>query len=194
MLGDIPLEGKLPLDAKGHPIFFILPSDPDNNLQAAYDRKLARCEAAWHATGDPAFVSEAMILTHLHRQPPALWLSEAVMELAARRRAGLKGYATRSFNTAVRLMRYHAVLEEKKKLDGKKKSGTKKKGDNWDQAKLNAARDLKGTLAAAKSGTIFKDYMRVKRDLKKGRADLYHAPRTPNKKLRDALPKARGTD
>src|SRR6516225_3239124 len=73
----------IPRDTNGDPIFLILPP----GVKASYDELMAGCEAGWRATGNPAFIKEAMILVHLHRQPPPLWLSEAVCTLADNRRA-----------------------------------------------------------------------------------------------------------
>jgi hypothetical protein len=156
----------VPTDENGDPIFLVLPA----GVRASYDRKMTKCEAGWKASGDPAFVAEVQIHTHLHRQPPPLWLSEAVIELAAKRRT--KGYATRVYNAAVRRMRYEMVRE------------AERSGMTWDDAYEAAADMLAGT--RAKGTTMKKAYVEVAADLKSGRGGRYLSPLVPNMKLGDA--------
>jgi hypothetical protein len=159
----------VPRDADGVPVFFVLPAE----LQASYDKRMARCERGWQATGDPAFVSEAQILVHLHRQPPLLWLSEAICMLAVKRRT--KGHVTRAFNAAIRRMRYEAVRD------------AKHEGRTWHEAYEHAADVLASTRAAAELSTMESAYKQVKRDLKQGRFGLYAMPKMSREKLGDVL-------
>jgi hypothetical protein len=97
----------IPRDADGNPVFLILPP----GMRASYERKMAKCEAGWRATGDPAFLTEAEILTYLHRQVSPLWLTETNIALNAKRRT--KGYAKRAIEAHIRWMRYDAVRTAK---------------------------------------------------------------------------------
>ena len=128
----------IPKDAHGDPIFFILP----DGVRASYERNLAKCEAGWRATGDPGFIRDAQALTHLHRQPPLLWLSEAVIELAAKRRT--KGYATRVLRNTIKQMRYEAVWKAVLKAKHKAVRKAKPKASIWDEAYESAAASLGG--------------------------------------------------
>lgn len=159
----------IPKDENGDPIFLVLP----DGVRASYERKMTKCKAGWQATGDPAFVSEAQVHIHLHRQPPPLWLSEAVIELAAKRRT--KGYATRIINAAVRRMRYETVRE------------AQQGGMTWDAAYEAAAELLAGTDAKGAAGTMKDAYVEVAADLRNGRGGRYLSPLTSNKKLGDVL-------
>jgi hypothetical protein len=164
----------IPHDADGVPIFFVLPPD----LRTSYNNKLARCERGWLATEDPAFAIEAFILTHLHRQPPLLWVTEAACSLAARRRT--KGHIKRAIEAVIRRMRYEAVRD----AHG---GGPKRGGLAWDQAYVRAAETLALTRAAAEPSTMEAVYKQVKRDLKQGRGGLYAMPKMPGRKLGDVL-------
>ena len=164
----------IPRDADGVPIFFILPPAK----RASYDKKLARCEVRWRATGDPAFAIEAYVLTYLHRQPPALWVTEAVCNLGTKSRT--KGYVTRAFNAGIRRMRYEAVRD----AHG---GGPKRGGLTWTAAYDRAAENLAQTPAAAGRDSMEADYKKVKRDLKQGRFDRFGVPKMPRKKLGDVL-------
>ena len=158
----------IPTDENGVPIFFVLPPA----ARAKYERKMERCERGWRTSGDPAFVSEAQIHIDLHRQPPPLWLSEAIIELCAKRRT--KGYATDAYNAAVRQMRYEAVLE------------AQRRGMSWEAAYATAAEALAGTRAKGEALTMKAAYVDVVRDLKNGRTDRYLQPHIPNMTLGDA--------
>ena len=150
-----------------------------------YERHLARCEDGWRATGDPGFIREAQIWTHLYRQPPLLWLSEAVIELATKRRT--KGYATRVFRNAVKQMRFEAVRAAVQKVMPRATQKAKPKAPTWDEAYEIAAAQLAGTRAAGKAGTMKAAYVEVNRDRKTGRGGLYLEPLEPRKKLGEAL-------
>ena len=65
-------------DADGNPIFLILL----DGVRASYERRMAACEEAWPATGDPLVVSEALTWVFLHKQPVPAWLHDAVVKLA----------------------------------------------------------------------------------------------------------------
>jgi hypothetical protein len=159
----------IPKDANGDPIFLVLP----DGVRAKYERKLAKCERGWRASGDPAFIAEAEIHAHLHRQPKPLWHSEAVLELCAKRRT--KGYATRVYNAAVRRMRYEAVRE------------AERRGMTWNDAYEAAAEALHGTRAAGAASTMKDAYVEVAADFKNGRGGRYLWPLIPRKKLGDVL-------
>jgi len=163
----------IPRDANGDPIFLILP----RGVKASFNEQMAGCEAGWHATGDPAFVKEAMILVHLHRQPPPLWLSEAVCALADNRRAEKKGYTTRVLNAAIKRMRFEAVRDAKRR----------DRGTTWESAYEDAVQRLAGTRAAGEASTMAADYKAVKADLDAGRGGRYLQPEITRKKLGDVL-------
>ena len=101
------LHRDIPKDTNGDPIFFILPDD----MRASYERKLRQCELGWQATDDPAFVIEAEILRHLHRQVSPLWLAEANIALNAKRRT--KGHAKRAIENSIRWIRYDTLRTAK---------------------------------------------------------------------------------
>ena len=159
---------KIPLAADGNPIFFILPP----GVQASYDQRMLTCRQGWETTSDPAFAIEAYIYTHLFRQPPPLWVTEAVCSLAVRRRT--KAYITRAFNAAIRWMRFEAVRDAKRTR-------------TWEDAYEHAAESLAGTAARGKGTTMKTDYNRVMADLKAGRSGLYIRPKMPRGALGDRL-------
>jgi hypothetical protein len=159
----------VPKDEDGDPIFLVLP----DGVRASYERKMAKCKAGWQATGDPAFVSEAEVHAHLHRQPKPLWHTEAVIELCAKRRT--KGYATRVLNAAVKWQRFDAVRE------------AKRSGMTWDEAYEEAAKRLRGATASGEASTMKDTYVEVAADLKNGRGGRYLWPLTSNNKLGDVL-------
>lgn len=162
----------IPRDADGVPVFLILPPA----IRASYESKMARCERGWRATRDPAFIAEAKTWSHFHRQPDPLWLSEAVIELCAKRRT--KGYKTRVHNAAIRQMRFEAVRD------------AVRDGMLWKAAYAEAVEELANTRAAGKWPTMKKAYDNVMRDRKNGRGDRYLAPLVPlvpHRKLGDGL-------
>ena len=169
--GDHP---DIPRDADGVPIFFILPPA----LRERYVKKLARCEAGWRTTGDPAFAIEAYVLTYLHRQPPALWVTEAACSLATKHRT--KGHVTRALNATIRRMRYEAVRD----AHG---GGPKRGGLKWTAAYRRAAETLEQTRARGKPPTMEAAYKKVKRELRQGRFGRYAVPKMPRGKLGDVL-------
>jgi hypothetical protein len=162
----------IPRDAEGIPTYLILPPE----MRASYDRDMANCEARWLATRDLGWVREAVCHVHLHRQPPPLWLSEAVVELTTEYRA--KAHVERIQDSAVRMARYYAVRE-----------GIAKEVP-WTDDKVfeYASERLKGTQAAGGISAVKKAYRSVRDDLKAGRIDRYNdEPKTPQMKLGDAL-------
>ena len=111
----------IPRDAKGDPIFFILPPD----IQQSYKRRLRACELGWAATGDPAFIVEALIWAHLHRQPNPLWLAEAAVALVRDRRT--KTQANRVLERRVQWVRFTTVRD------------AKEQGLRWLQTRIESA-------------------------------------------------------
>jgi hypothetical protein len=170
----------IPRDANGLPIFFIL----EPGVRRRYDQRLARCEQGWRATGNPGFVKEAQIWVHLHRQPPPLWLSEAVIALAERRQG--KGHTKRATRAAIRLMRYQAMLSAPP--PGRCCDLQTGRVVTWPDARADAARRLAKGPARGGVGAVKADYERVKKDLEQGRGGLYLQPLpTFGRKLRDVL-------
>ena len=162
----------IPRDANGDPIFLILPPE----MRASYDRDMANCEAHWLATHDLGWIREAECHTSIYRQPPPLWLSEAIIELTTEHRA--KVHAERVQDSAVRMARYYAVREEIAK------------GVPWtdDQVIEHACKRLEGTQAAGGVSAVKKAYISVLKDLRAGRIDQYNnEPKTPQVTLTDAL-------
>src|SRR5262249_58456903 len=168
----------IPCDANGVPIFFVLPPE----LRASYDKKLARCEAGWRATGDPAFAVEAIVLTHLHRQPPLLWVTEAVCSLATKRRT--KGYVTRAFNAGIRRMRYEAV----RRAHG---GGPKRGGLTLEAAYQRAVENLAPTRAAGQSASLRGGDQKGERELKQSPVGPDGVPPMPRQKLSDRFRRER---
>jgi hypothetical protein len=161
----------IPKDANGDPIFLVLP----DGVRANYERKMRKCEIGWKASGDPAFVAEAQTWTHLHRQPPPLWLSEAVIEVCAVRRT--KGDVTRGYNAAVRWMRYDAVRRAAERMP-------------WEDAYGAAAEELsriRGAGTARTARMMKKAYVEVAADIRNGHGAYYLSPLIPKKKLSDTL-------
>jgi hypothetical protein len=153
----------IPRDAEGVPIFLILPP----GLLASYDRNMAYCEDGWRATQDPAFVSAAQRWTSIYRQPPAAWLTDAVVSLLAGLRT--KGHAARAHSRDVQLTRWDMVQR-----------AHREEGLSWDAAYIHAAKMLTGTAAAGTPGTMKDAYVKVGRTLKAGRNDEYILPQMPN--------------
>jgi hypothetical protein len=147
----------IPKDANGDPIFVILPE----GYRRTYDRAMARCEAAWLATGDPLIIDEAVVWTFSYRQPIPRWLQEALGQLLLERRTPEQ--AKRALDRAKKLMRYQAVRDAKK-IDGL----------TWVKSRVRASKVLKRSFAAAKPGTMKKGYDEVIEDLREGRGGLYH--------------------
>ncbi len=157
----------VPCDADGNPDFLIIPP----GMQAEYDRTLAACRVGWQATGDPAALMEALVLSCLYRQPPPLWLVEAACMVMSKRRT--KRYMTRRYNATIKWMRYVAVRD----AVGAGFQWQSKHGQN---AYERAAEQLAGTKAAAQSPSMKAHYDEVARDLKQGRSALYvYTPKIP---------------
>jgi hypothetical protein len=167
----------IPLAADGYPIFLILPPD----VQVSYDRRMLRCKQGWQATGDPAFVIEASIHTYHFRQPPPLWLIEAVCSLGVKRRT--KAYITRAFRAAIRRMRYEAVRDAKRTRAVRDAKRTR----TWDEAYEHAAVVLAGTAGSGEAATMAADYKQVVADCKAGRGGLYISPDMPRRAVGDRL-------
>jgi hypothetical protein len=166
----------IPLAGDGNPIFFILPP----GVQASYDRRMLRCKRGWKATGDPAFVIEALIHTYHFRQPPPLWVTEAACSLGVKRRT--KTYITRAFNAAIRWMRYEVVRNAKREV-----VRNAKRTRTWEEAYARAAASLADTAAKGKAATMEADYKQVVADFKAGRSGLYIPPRMPRRAVGDGL-------
>ena len=97
----------IPRDANGDPIFFIL--EPD--IRRSYEHRHLACERGWSVTDDPAFIAEALIWSHLHRQPNPLWLTEAAVTVVLDRRT--KTQANRVRERRVQWVRFTTVRDAK---------------------------------------------------------------------------------
>ena len=161
----------IPKDANGVPIFLIL----SDGTRASYERRMAACEAAWLATGDPLVIDEAQTWTFTHRQPIPSWLHEAVGQLAHGRRT--KTHAKRAIERAVKFMRYQAVRDAHWP-DGR----SRPKKLSWPKSYERASEVLKGSSAAGEPSTMEDDYKEVIADLKNGRGGLYHVIKTRRRK------------
>lgn len=174
----------IPRGADGLPIFFILETD----VQRDFDAKLARCELGWNADRHPGWVKQAQIWVAIFRQPPPLWLSEAVIAVCERRQDEYKGKGPvgRAIQAAIRLMRYRAMLA----VTPVGPASDVKTGRlvTWPDIREYAAQNLAGGPAQGKASTVKADYERVKNDFKHGRGGLYLTllP-TFGRKLRDVL-------
>src|SRR5262249_1158628 len=105
----------------GDPVFFILPPD----IRKDYERRLFACERGWAATGDPAFIVEALHWTQLFRQPNPLWLTEAAVSLGLDLRT--KREAPPVFARRVQWVRFATVRS------------AKEQGVRWLQARVERA-------------------------------------------------------
>jgi hypothetical protein len=133
----------LPRDSDGLPIFLILPSGEilptgeERSIRASYERRLKHCERGWFTTKDPAFIAEALISVHLHRQPIPLWLTEALVTLVLGHRT--KSHATRALDQHSHWMRFEAVR------------AAKEHGLRWLQAQVEHAPKLIAKLREEKA-------------------------------------------
>jgi hypothetical protein len=107
MTDEIDDHAGIPRDAKGDPIFLILPP----GVQSSYDRRLFACERGWFTTKDPAFVAEALIWAGLHRQPNPPWLTDAAVSLVLGRRT--KTHANRAHDDLIHWMRFDTLRTAK---------------------------------------------------------------------------------
>jgi hypothetical protein len=160
---------RIPRDADGFPVYFILPAE----RQAQYDERMAACEAGWRDTRDPAFVGEATFWGYAYRQPAPSWLSDAVMMLAIEWRG--QAHAARRPRSIVRLQRYRAVCD------------ARQRGLSWTRAYEDAVARLEGTDARGETATMKDDYCTVQADLKAGRIGVFEHPLLPNKETRQRL-------
>jgi hypothetical protein len=156
----------IPRDADGKPVFFILPP----GMRVSYERKMRQCELGWQATRDPAFVTEAQIHTHLHRQPPLLWLTEAIIALNTKRRT--KDDAKRAIEAQTRWMRYDAVRTAKEHglrwLQGRVKAVTESAAKAKERAvDLTGDAKAKAKHAAEAATEVAKDAKRRAKKIEK---------------------------
>jgi hypothetical protein len=157
----------IPRDAKGDPIFLILPE----GVRAKYQARMAACESAWRE-GEPLAVAEAVTRTHHHRQPIPAWLEQAVVELAMARRSDSQ--AKRHAESGLHLMRYMAVRDLKVGTPGQNRRYIPPAVRmSWEKAYEQAAEMLAGTAAAAEPATMKNSYQKVKRELKAGHSGQY---------------------
>lgn len=160
----------IPRDAKGDPVFLILP----DRLRAKFDLWMANLEAFWLATKDPWAVSEAHTLTLLFRQVPPPWLDVAVHSLAAKRRT--KKHAKHVREAAIRSARHVAVRD------------AQESGLTWDEAYEGAESVCASDPALAGTwDTMRRAYLAVRKDLDAGRGGLYFLPHEQNAAAREAL-------
>jgi hypothetical protein len=134
------------------------PYDPETELEN-FRRKQTEYEVAYHRTGDPLVLHEALQHAKAARQLTPDWLMEALGDHLGR---------SRTDHTAERLQdrmrhvrRYRCVRD----LRGKGLI----KGDALDQAVVALA----ATDAAAERGTIENSYDRVSRDLKRPKSEYF---------------------
>lgn len=156
----------IPHDAKGVPIFLILPP----GLRAKYEKQMEQCEAAWRE-GEQLAIAEAVTCTHIYRQPIPKWLEQAVVELAIGRRTAKQ--AKRYTEAEIRLQRYMTVRDLKLDIDFSKGTVRRITDISWDGAYEKAAEMLAGTQAAGSADTMKADYRRVQCDLKTGHSGKY---------------------
>src|SRR6516165_6647035 len=189
----------IPRDAKGDPIFFIL--EPD--IRRSYEHRHLACERGWSVTDDPAFIAEALIWSHLHRQPNPLWLTEAAVTVVLDRRT--KTQANRVRERRVQWVRFTTVRDAKEQglrwlqtrieavqhfvedAELRAEKIRKRGWVTWEEARELAAEGLCRTEMKGEPDTMRKDYERVKRDLEAGRGGLYFLPKLPRKSLTEVL-------
>jgi hypothetical protein len=143
-----PGDGDIPRDAEGNP---------------TYVCDMMTCKEGWRATQDLAFIIDALILTHRHRQPLPTWLNDAAISLLTEQRAN--GCTTNATTRSAHFWRWTAVRD-----------GHYGKGLPWEKACEFAAEELKDTHAAGVSGTMWSSYKKVMKDLRAGRAGIYLWP------------------
>jgi hypothetical protein len=95
----------VPKDAKGVPVFFILP----DGVRASYERKLRSSKRAWLATGDPGALRKAAYDIKYHRQPEPDWYFDAIVTLLTGMRSD--DDVQRAQRNAVHSQRYQIVRD-----------------------------------------------------------------------------------
>jgi hypothetical protein len=133
---------------------------PHDAETAQYTYGMTTCEEGWQATQDPAFIIDAQILAHRHRQPSPAWLTDAITGLLIKLRA--KSFTTNVASRALNLTRWKAVHD-----------GHYGKGLSWEKAYEFAADELTETEAAGEPRTMKSSYQKVTRDIRAGRSDVY---------------------
>jgi hypothetical protein len=159
----------IPRNADGIPVYFILPAEN----QAEHDEQMARCEAGWRETGDPAFIGEAIGFAQAYRQPLPHWLGDAVLALTIDRRN--KGHVAQEHSAAARWRRYRAVCD------------ARQRDLSWTDAYEDAAAQLADTDARGEAPTMKASYVAVKADLRNGRHGRYEQPLLPNQETQRRL-------
>ncbi len=171
----------IPRDAKGVPIYLILPDD----IRVKFECKIAACEN-WTQTHDPLAYIEAAVWVWSHRQPLPTWLLNAIA------RGGIELRSPQQAeNARLRYMhhaRYRAVMDAMydyiRTEDGPFKlvarRNSKGRPISKQKAYETAARICKCDWPAAK-----RSFKVVRDDLANGYAGRYHTLKTPRL---DALP------
>jgi hypothetical protein len=153
----------IPRDAKGVPIFLILPT----GVRKKYEQLLKACEDAWRE-GEPLALAEAMTWVTLHRQPNPMWLEQAVIELAVGKRT--KKQAKRYAEAQKKLTRYQTVRDLRVGIPGLYGPAGKM---SWEEAREKAAELLAESPAAGSDSTMKDSYDEVKQHLKHGHFGRY---------------------
>jgi hypothetical protein len=139
--------------------------------QERYERLMRLCQQGWEATRDPAFIVEAQVLIDFNQRPPPPWLSEAIYDFVAERRAEAKEYIARARQALVRRRRFEAVLAAKS-------------GRTWPAAFAEAARALADKPGCGGVHSMKAAYIEVANDINQGRGDQYITPSSPDRILR----------
>jgi hypothetical protein len=153
----------IPRDAKGDPIFLILPPV----MRARYDKQMAQCESAWRK-GELLAVAEAAVRSQLYRQPIPAWLADAIVELAVKRRTPKQAKQYREAQKD--LARYILVRDLKVGIPGHYEPIADL---TWEEAYAEASCMLEGTLAKGGEDTMKRAYEDVRNDLKAGHSGKY---------------------
>jgi hypothetical protein len=132
------------------------PFDPETELKN-FERKQAEYEAAYHHTGEPLALFEALLHARAARQLTPDWLVEAVGGIIMR---GRTGQTTERFRERMRHVRRFRCVRD-----------LRQKGHIKDDALDLAVVALKATDAAGRPSTIEDSYDLVKRDLKRAERD-----------------------
>jgi hypothetical protein len=149
----------IPRDAKGVPIFLILPPA----LQERYDKQMAQCEAWWRG-GEPLAAAEAAVRSQLYRQPIPAWLADAIVELA------VKGRTPKRAQQYQEDQKNRVGYEWVRDLKAAKRKGQR---TTWLEAYAEASSMLEGTLAQGDEDTMSRAYKIVKHDLRARRGHKY---------------------
>jgi hypothetical protein len=107
-MDDEEFYNRVPKDAKGDPIFLLLPEWD----RKRFEERMSNCEIGWQATRDPRFVAEAITWVTNYRQPVPPWLDVATYAVATGQLTDQ--HVQRASQRAAHLDRYMVVRDVKR--------------------------------------------------------------------------------